>query len=219
MRSASDLAAKPWVKTSLAPGSRVVTSYLRRRRLLDPLAAIGFDLVGYGCTTCIAEGTPVLLADGTSRRIESMPLFGGSRVFGPTADCRLGTAAQTEMMVQGTRECVSLVLQDGRTLVCTPDHKLLRADGRWMRADELTLGQDRVVMGLESPVDEPAEDEAGYELRAGELKFDLRRRCRAHPLARLCATGRSLNQRRLDQCRRSSQDERGSGARSGRGAR
>ncbi len=45
------LSSKPWVKTSLAPGSRVVTSYLERAALLDPLAAIGFDLVGYGCTT------------------------------------------------------------------------------------------------------------------------------------------------------------------------
>jgi 3-isopropylmalate dehydratase small subunit len=165
------LSSKPWVKTSLAPGSRVVTSYLERSKLLEPLAAIGFDLVGYGCTTCISQGTPVLLADGTSRRIESMPAAGGKRVFGPTNDCRLGTAAQTEMMVQGVRDCVSLVLQDGRTLVCTPDHKILCADGRWVRADELVLGRDRVVMGLEAPIDEPAADEVGYELQAGTRKF------------------------------------------------
>ncbi len=165
------LSSKPWVKTSLAPGSRVVTSYLERSKLLEPLAAIGFDLVGYGCTTCIAAGTPVLLADGTSRRIESMPAAGGKRVFGPTNDCQLATAVQTEMMVQGVRDCVSLVLQDGRTLVCTPDHKILRADGCWVRADELVLGRDRVVMGLEAPIDEPAEDEVGYELQAGRWKF------------------------------------------------
>jgi aconitase A len=165
------LSSKPWVKTSLAPGSRVVTSYLERSKLLDPLAAIGFDLVGYGCTTCIAAGTPVLLADGTSRRIESMPAAGGKRVFGPTNDCKLGTAVQTQMMVQGVRDCVSLVLQDGRTLICTADHKILCADGRWVRADELVLGKDRVVMGLEAPIDEPADDELGYELQAGMRKF------------------------------------------------
>ena len=39
-------------------------------------------------------------------------------------------------MVQGERECVSLVLQDGRRLLCTPDHKILCADGRWVEAGE-----------------------------------------------------------------------------------
>src|SRR5690606_8847060 len=44
------LAAKPWVKTSLAPGSRVVTEYYRRAGLLNDLAEVGFNVVGYGCT-------------------------------------------------------------------------------------------------------------------------------------------------------------------------
>jgi aconitase A len=167
------LTAKPWVKTSLAPGSRVVTDYFKKAGVLDDLAAVGFDLVGYGCTTCIAEGTPVLLANGTSRRIERMPDAGGLKVFGPTEDCRLGVAVQTERMVQGERECVTVVLQDGRKLVCTPDHKLLAADGRWVRADALVKGRDRLVMGLEAPLDEPAADEVGYTLCAGDLRFEL----------------------------------------------
>jgi aconitase A len=182
------LTSKPWVKTSLAPGSRVVTDYFRKAGVLDDLAAVGFDLVGYGCTTCIAEGTPVLLANGTSRRIERMPDAGGLKVFGPTADCRLGVAVQTERMVQGERECVTVVLQDGRKLVCTPDHKLLATDGRWVRADALIKGRDRLVMGLEAPLDEPAADETGYELRAGELRFDFsneHERSRALAFARL----------------------------------
>ncbi|MCS7177585.1 MAG: aconitate hydratase AcnA [Candidatus Kapabacteria bacterium] len=49
------LRVKPWVKTSLAPGSRVVTQYLRRSGLLDALEALGFHVVGYGCTTCIGN--------------------------------------------------------------------------------------------------------------------------------------------------------------------
>jgi aconitate hydratase len=53
------LTAKPWVKTSLAPGSRVVTDYLRHAGLLEPLASVGFDLVGYGCTTCIGNSGPL----------------------------------------------------------------------------------------------------------------------------------------------------------------
>jgi aconitate hydratase len=53
------LKAKPWVKTSLAPGSRVVTDYFEKAGVLDDLAAIGFDVVGYGCTTCIGNSGPL----------------------------------------------------------------------------------------------------------------------------------------------------------------
>ncbi len=167
------LAVKSYVKTSMAPGSRVVTDYLTNSGLLPFLEALGFHIVGYGCTTCIAEGTPVLLANGTARRIEQMPSVGGVMLFGPTADRTLSMAAQTEAMAQGARECVSLVLQDGRTLVCTPDHEILCADGRWVRADRLVPGQDRVVVGLEAPLDETGEDEIGYALPAGDLIFTL----------------------------------------------
>jgi aconitate hydratase len=51
--------ARPWVKTSLAPGSRVVTDYLEKAGLLAPLASVGFNLVGYGCTTCIGNSGPL----------------------------------------------------------------------------------------------------------------------------------------------------------------
>jgi len=57
---ARGLDARPWVKTTLAPGSRVVMDYLDRAGLTEPLAAIGFDLVGYGCTTCIGNSGPLL---------------------------------------------------------------------------------------------------------------------------------------------------------------
>jgi aconitate hydratase len=53
------LKSKPWVKTSLAPGSRVVTDYLTKAGLLEPLASIGFNVVGYGCTTCIGNSGPL----------------------------------------------------------------------------------------------------------------------------------------------------------------
>ena len=53
------LKAKPWVKTSLAPGSRVVTDYYQKAGLLEDLAAVGFYLVGYGCTTCIGNSGPL----------------------------------------------------------------------------------------------------------------------------------------------------------------
>jgi aconitate hydratase len=53
------LNSKPWVKTSLAPGSRVVSDYLGSAGLLEELAGIGFDLVGFGCTTCIGNSGPL----------------------------------------------------------------------------------------------------------------------------------------------------------------
>jgi aconitate hydratase len=53
------LKSKPWVKTSLAPGSRVVTDYFTKAAVLEDLEALGFDLVGYGCTTCIGNSGPL----------------------------------------------------------------------------------------------------------------------------------------------------------------
>ncbi|HLU61657.1 MAG TPA: aconitate hydratase [Gammaproteobacteria bacterium] len=57
---ARGLDVKPWVKTSLAPGSRVVTDYYKASGLLDDLAKLGFNVVGYGCTTCIGNSGPLL---------------------------------------------------------------------------------------------------------------------------------------------------------------
>jgi aconitate hydratase len=57
--NARGLKSKPWVKTSLAPGSRVVTDYLQKAGLLAELEALGFYTVGYGCTTCIGNSGPL----------------------------------------------------------------------------------------------------------------------------------------------------------------
>src|SRR5262245_12468673 len=155
----------------MAPGSKVLTRYLEAAGLMGDLEAIGFHVVGYGCTTCIAEGTAILRSSGTACRIEDLPLTGAARVFSPTPSGELVLAEQSERMVQGARECVSLVLQDGRELECTPDHEILCADGRWVRADRLALGRDRVAVGLEAPLDQASPAEAGWMLRAGEFEF------------------------------------------------
>ncbi len=74
------LAPKPWVKTSLAPGSRAVRDYLARLGLLEDLAALGFDLVGYGCTTCIGNSGP--LPEPVARAIEEGRLVAAAVLSG-----------------------------------------------------------------------------------------------------------------------------------------
>ncbi len=64
---ARGLKTKPWVKTSLAPGSKVVTEYLDKAGLTEPLERLGFNLVGYGCTTCIGNSGP--LGEEVSRAV------------------------------------------------------------------------------------------------------------------------------------------------------
>ncbi len=74
------LTSKPWVKTSLAPGSRVVMDYLERAGLVEPLDQLGFYLVGYGCTTCIGNSGPLL--EGISEEITSNDIAASSVLSG-----------------------------------------------------------------------------------------------------------------------------------------
>jgi aconitate hydratase len=78
------LEARPWVKTSLAPGSRVVTDYLHAAGLTSYLDQLGFALVGYGCTTCIGNSGP--LPEGVSEQVEEgdlavVAVLSGNRNF------------------------------------------------------------------------------------------------------------------------------------------
>ncbi|MFK7942360.1 MAG: aconitate hydratase AcnA, partial [Paracoccaceae bacterium] len=74
------LQSKPWVKTSLAPGSQVVTEYLEKANLQDDLDALGFNLVGYGCTTCIGNSGP--LPEPISKAIHAGDLVATSVLSG-----------------------------------------------------------------------------------------------------------------------------------------
>jgi len=78
------LATKPWVKTSLAPGSKVVTDYLRESGLIKPLEQLGFHLVGYGCTTCIGNSGPLPEAIGKEVQdndLVAVSVLSGNRNF------------------------------------------------------------------------------------------------------------------------------------------
>jgi aconitate hydratase len=78
------LRVKPYVKTSLAPGSRVVTEYLEKAGLLEPLATLGFNVVGYGCTTCIGNSGPLpgeVVKAITSENLVAASVLSGNRNF------------------------------------------------------------------------------------------------------------------------------------------
>ena len=82
--AAKGLKAQPWVKTSLAPGSRVVSDYLEKAQLLDDLEAVGFYTVGYGCTTCIGNSGPLKpeIANAvTSAKVVGTSVLSGNRNF------------------------------------------------------------------------------------------------------------------------------------------
>ena len=98
------LQAKPWVKTSLAPGSKVVMDYYRRAGLVPYLEKLGFHLVGYGCTTCIGNSGP--LAPEVSEAIDSSDLvvcsvLSGNRNFEGriNPDCRMNYLASPPLVV------------------------------------------------------------------------------------------------------------------------
>jgi len=98
------LQVKPWVKTSLAPGSQVVTDYLNESGLSEDLNALGFDLVGYGCTTCIGNSGP--LPEPISKAIAEKDLIAVSVLSGNrnfegrvSPDCRANYLASPPLVV------------------------------------------------------------------------------------------------------------------------
>jgi aconitate hydratase len=98
------LASKPWVKTSLAPGSKVVMDYYERAGLLPYLEKLGFHLVGFGCTTCIGNSGP--LAPEISQAVEEHDLvvasvLSGNRNFEGriNPDCRMNYLASPPLVV------------------------------------------------------------------------------------------------------------------------
>src|SRR5450432_623406 len=78
------LTRKPWVKTSLAPGSRVVTEYYRKAGLIPALESIGFHIIGYGCTTCIGNSGPLpqdVSYAITEKELVAVSVLSGNRNF------------------------------------------------------------------------------------------------------------------------------------------
>jgi aconitate hydratase len=119
---AKGLTVKPWVKTSLAPGSQVVAEYLAKSGLQKDLDKLGFNLVGFGCTTCIGNSGPLPSADlegdqraGPDRRRRASPATATSRAASP------GRAGELPgLAAAGRRLCAGRLRPDG------PDHRAAR---------------------------------------------------------------------------------------------
>ncbi len=98
------LERKPWVKTSLAPGSQVVTDYLVNAGLQDDLDALGFNLAGYGCTTCIGNSGPLpepISAAINEKDLVAVSVLSGNRNFEGrvSPDCRANYLASPPLVV------------------------------------------------------------------------------------------------------------------------
>jgi aconitate hydratase len=101
---ARGLRSRPWVKTSLAPGSKVVTEYLDQAGLIDPLETLGFHLVGYGCTTCIGNSGPLAheISDAVNEHdLAVVSVLSGNRNFEGriNADVKLNYLASPPLCV------------------------------------------------------------------------------------------------------------------------
>ena len=150
------------MKTSLAPGSKVVTDYLERAGLTEPLEQLGFDLVGYGCTTCIGNSGP--LPDEISAAIEQGDLRG-----------RLGAVRQPQLRgphpLRGADELPRVAAAGGRL-------RARRPDGRRPGDRAARRGRGRraglPARHLADPARDPRHDRAGRAVR--HVPKQLRRR-------------------------------------------
>ncbi|WP_298494093.1 aconitate hydratase AcnA [uncultured Maritimibacter sp.] len=141
---------KPWVKTSLAPGSQVVTEYLEGAGLQDDLDAIGFDLVGYGCTTCIGNSGP--LQPEISKAVNendliAVSVLSGNRNFEGriSPDVRANYLASPPLVVAYALAGDMNIDMANDPIAQTPDGKDVYLKDIWPTDQEISDLVDRVV--------------------------------------------------------------------------
>lgn len=134
--AALGLKPKPWVKTSLAPGSRVVTEYLKESGLLPELESVGFHVVGYGCTTCIGNSGP--LPEEISKEIQAKNLtvvsvLSGNRNFEGRVNPEVkANYLMSPPLVVAYALAGSIDVDLTRDVIATtPDGKEVRLDDIW----------------------------------------------------------------------------------------
>jgi len=112
---------------------------------------------------CLAKGTPVSLPSGISISIEK--LANNTRLLGYD-ESRNGLASikQQKLLSQGEQSCITLTLQDGRKITCTPNHKFLTASGEWIQAENVVPGVTTLKMGVDNPICDDMFEESNFKL-------------------------------------------------------
>jgi aconitate hydratase len=163
------LTTKPWVKTSLAPGSKVVTDYYERSGLTPYLDKLGFNLVGYGCTTCIGNSGPLLpeISDAINRGgLAAVSVLSGNRNFEGriSGDVRMNYLASPPLVV-------------AYALAGTMDVDLLTeplgtgSDGQPVYLSDIWPGNDEVVKTIESALESAMFTAKYAEVFAGDDRW------------------------------------------------
>ena len=136
------LSPKPWVKTSLAPGSQVVTDYFERAGLSEHLAAMGFDLVGYGCTTCIGNTGPLIpevSAAINENDLAVTAVLSGNRNFEGriSPDVKMNYLASPPLVVIYSIAGTMDIDLNNDVLATTPDGREVRLADLWPSTKEI----------------------------------------------------------------------------------
>ncbi|HEY9218536.1 MAG TPA: aconitate hydratase AcnA [Phenylobacterium sp.] len=146
------LQVKPWVKTSLAPGSQVVTDYLKAAGLTKHLDALGFNLVGYGCTTCIGNSGP--LPEAISEAVQkgdlvAVSVLSGNRNFEGRVnpDVRANYLASPPLVVAYALAGSMLIDMDSEPLGEGKDGKPVYLKDIWPTNEEIAVLQRKHVTG------------------------------------------------------------------------
>ena len=149
---AKGLKTKPWVKTSLAPGSQVVTDYLVKAGLQDDLDYMGFNLAGYGCTTCIGNSGP--LPEGISKAIHANDLVAASVLSGNrnfegrvSPDVRANYLASPPLVVAYALKGTVVEDMIETPLGCSPDGEDVYLKDVWPSNEEIRSLIDLYVHG------------------------------------------------------------------------
>ena len=122
---------------------------------------------------CVVEGTLVALADGRSIPIERVQegaeVLSYQAALSPGETEGLTVRKVDAVLDKGHRACVELLFSDARTLVCTPDHRIRTADGRWVQAGDLVVKTDEVAVSVDYPNDTAGAEGAGAHYSARVL--------------------------------------------------
>ncbi|MDH3980690.1 MAG: aconitate hydratase AcnA [Gammaproteobacteria bacterium] len=165
------LTVKPWVKTSLAPGSRVVTAYLEQAGLMEALQSLGFHTVGYGCTTCIGNSGPLpepvskAIAEGN---LSVCSVLSGNRNFEGRVH------AEVRMNYLASPPLVVAYALAGRMDIDIQNEPLgTDADGKPVYLKDIWPSQQEIRSTISSSVDREKFSSSYAEVFSGETRWNV----------------------------------------------